>query len=72
MTNPLALIIEDHKDLAEIFTRALQHAEFDTETIKDGTVALARLAAVVPVRGGIRLASTQYLRWRNPESNSDR
>ena len=48
MINPLALIIEDDENLAEVFRYALQNAEFETETIQDGNVALDRLAAVVP------------------------
>ena len=48
MTKPLALIIEDDKDLADIFTIALQSADFETETIEDGQKALERLAEVVP------------------------
>jgi DNA-binding response OmpR family regulator len=48
MSNPLALIIEDDKDLATIFTAALKIAQFETETITDGRDALARLAEVTP------------------------
>jgi len=48
MAQPLALIIEDDPNQADIFTMALQAAEFDTETIEDGQTALARLAEVVP------------------------
>lgn len=48
MKNPLAVIIEDDQNLAQIFTYALQDAEFETETIQDGGLALARLASVVP------------------------
>ena len=45
---PLALIIEDEVDLADIFTSALQAAGLETETITDGEAALARLADIVP------------------------
>ncbi len=48
MIKPLALIIEDDKNLADIFTLSLQAAEFETETIEDGRTALARLAEVTP------------------------
>ena len=48
MTNPLALIIEDNKQLATIFAQTLQLAEFKTETIFDGTTSLARLAETIP------------------------
>lgn len=48
MTKPLALIIEDDENLAFIFTLALQGAEFETETILDGRVALERLAEITP------------------------
>jgi DNA-binding response OmpR family regulator len=49
MTNPLALIIEDNEKLADIYSLALQAAEFDTEIIHDGKTALARLAEIQPV-----------------------
>lgn len=49
MTNPLALIIEDDADLANIFAEALQAAEFATEIIAAGDVALERLRVTVPV-----------------------
>jgi DNA-binding response OmpR family regulator len=45
---PLAFIIEDERELAELFARALQMAEFDTEIIRNGNAALARLATTVP------------------------
>ncbi len=48
MSNPLALIIEDDENQAELFTIALQAALFDTETIMDGQKALDRLTEVVP------------------------
>jgi len=48
MKNPLAVIIEDDQNQAQIFTYALQDAEFETETFQDGGLALARLASVVP------------------------
>ncbi len=48
MTNHLALIIEDDQKLAAIFAQALQMAEFETEIIHDGEMALARLAETRP------------------------
>jgi DNA-binding response OmpR family regulator len=45
---PLALIIEDDQEQADIFAQALERAEFETEIIYDGTAALERLAAVTP------------------------
>lgn len=45
---PLALIIEDDDDAADIFTEALQEAELETEVIKDGLVALHRLKTTIP------------------------
>jgi len=44
MTKNLALVIEDDEDLSEIFTKALEKAGFEVETIRDGKVAQARLA----------------------------
>ena len=49
MSNPLALIIEDDKDLARIFSEALLQAAFETEIIRDGQAALDRLAEVTPM-----------------------
>jgi len=46
--NELALIIEDDPDLAAIFTEALQAADYQTETIRDGQEARQRLRQVVP------------------------
>jgi two-component system phosphate regulon response regulator PhoB len=48
MTKPLALIIEDDPRLAGIFTYALQAAGFETEMIRDGQTAQARLAGTTP------------------------
>jgi DNA-binding response OmpR family regulator len=48
VSNPLALIIEDDIDLANIFTEAVQNADFEVESIQDGEQALARLASIVP------------------------
>lgn len=48
MNKPLALIVEDEKDLSDIFAEALQHADFATEIVRDGQLALNRLAEIVP------------------------
>jgi DNA-binding response OmpR family regulator len=48
MSQPLALIIEDEADLAEIFSQALRAAGFTTEIARDGRQALERLAGIVP------------------------
>ena len=45
---PLALIVEDYEDQAIIFTKALERAGFETETIMDGQLAQQRLAEIVP------------------------
>jgi two-component system phosphate regulon response regulator PhoB len=48
MVKNLALVIEDDLDLSEIFTKALQSAGFEVETILDGKNAEERLKEVVP------------------------
>ncbi len=48
MPENLALVIEDDIDLSEIFTRALETAGFDVETIRDGQIARERLGNVIP------------------------
>jgi DNA-binding response OmpR family regulator len=48
MAKNLALVIEDDMDLSEIFTKALQAADFEVETIHDGQIAEERLKEVVP------------------------
>ena len=48
MTNPLALIIEDDDQLANIFSIAFQDAAFETEIVRDGRSALERLAQTIP------------------------
>jgi DNA-binding response OmpR family regulator len=48
MAKNLALVIEDDKDLSEIFSRALQQAGFEVESIMDGKTAEARLKDIVP------------------------
>jgi DNA-binding response OmpR family regulator len=43
-----ALVVEDHVDSAIIFSEAVKQAGFEAETVRDGQVALERLAAVEP------------------------
>lgn len=49
MSPPLALIVEDERMLAEIFSTALRMAGFATESILDGRAAVQRLAEIEPV-----------------------
>lgn len=48
MSNPFALIVEDDYDLSIIFSQALNGAGFETEIIRSGDTALARLAVTTP------------------------
>jgi DNA-binding response OmpR family regulator len=49
MNEPLlALIIEDDEDLSFIFAEAMRVAGFEPENIRDGQVAMKRLAEVTP------------------------
>ncbi len=48
MNKPLALIIEDEDDLAEIYSVALQGGGFETEVIRDGKAAIERLNGAPP------------------------
>lgn len=45
---PLALIIEDDEDQNLVFTKALEMAGYDTESIRDGITAQKRLTEIVP------------------------
>ena len=45
---PIALIIEDDEDLSIIFSEALNAAGFQTETIRNGRLAIERLGVVTP------------------------
>lgn len=45
---PLALIVEDDEDLSVIFTEALSAAGFETETARNGQLALDRLHVITP------------------------
>jgi len=49
MSKPLALVIEDDPDLSEIFSMTLRGGGFETEVIRDGQLALNRLAGTPPV-----------------------
>ena len=46
---PLALIIEDHPDIAEMMAASVEAAGFQTEVIRHGQTALQRLGEVTPV-----------------------
>ena len=48
MEKPLALVIEDDKDVAELFSLVLESKGFETEIIRTGRVALALLTVVEP------------------------
>ena len=48
MSGRSALIIEDNREMAIIFSQALQAAGFATGIIEDGDQALARLAITTP------------------------
>jgi DNA-binding response OmpR family regulator len=48
MSNPVALVIEDDRDLATLFAIALRMAGVETEIFYAGDTALARLAVLVP------------------------
>jgi CheY-like chemotaxis protein len=48
MDNQLALVIEDNKDLATIFSLALEMAGFETEIMQAGDAAITRLAELEP------------------------
>jgi two-component system phosphate regulon response regulator PhoB len=48
MARPLAFVVEDDRDLATIFSEALQAAGCKAEVITSGDRALERLDAVVP------------------------
>ncbi len=45
---PIALIVEDDPSQADIFTTALQHTDYEVETITDGQAALDWLAESTP------------------------
>jgi two-component system OmpR family response regulator len=43
MNPPLALVVEDDRDLSDIFSQAMMVAGYQTEVIQDGKLALQRL-----------------------------
>lgn len=48
MSDPLALIVEDHEDHTIIFNSAFGMAGFETEVVTDGAIAKERLSEVIP------------------------
>ena len=48
MINPRALIVEDDKDVSELYRHVLESLGFETEVIRTGEAASARLTAIVP------------------------
>jgi CheY-like chemotaxis protein len=44
----LAIIVEDDEDLATIFTEALQSADYQVETLRDGLLAQKRITQIEP------------------------
>ncbi len=48
MIKPLAFVIEDTDDIAQVFRTAMEKAGYEFEIIPDGGLALKRLAEVVP------------------------
>jgi DNA-binding response OmpR family regulator len=44
----VALVIEDHRDISTLFGMVLEEAGFQTEIIRTGSAAVARLAEIVP------------------------
>jgi len=47
-SKPLALIVEDEDQLADIFTQAMKLADFETQTIADGQKAIEALSNLIP------------------------
>jgi DNA-binding response OmpR family regulator len=45
---PFSLIVEDDEDLSVIFAEALKSAGFETEMVRNGRVAMGRLAEISP------------------------
>jgi DNA-binding response OmpR family regulator len=48
MGKPLALVVEDEKDISVIFAKALQAAGFETEVVHSGDVAITWLSSNIP------------------------
>ena len=68
MTNPLALIIEDDENLANLFTQTLQLAEFETETIQDPLGAPELAWCPDPWGEGARQVSSGSVWLRRPKA----
>jgi DNA-binding response OmpR family regulator len=47
-TKPLALVIEDDKNLALAFAEAVEEADFEVEILYDGKTAMERLTETTP------------------------
>lgn len=45
---PFALIIEDDQKIATVFANALETVGYETEIVRDGQLALTRLAVTIP------------------------
>ncbi|HEX2621208.1 MAG TPA: response regulator [Phototrophicaceae bacterium] len=48
MSKPVALVIDDDKNLSEVFSMALDHAGFETEIINDSTQAMEYITTRKP------------------------
>lgn len=48
MNNPLAFVIEDDEAQADLFFEALQKAGFEVEVVRDGKMAISKLATSIP------------------------
>ena len=48
MSNLVALVIEDHRDISALFRVVLEEAGFKTEIIQTGDEAVTRLTEVIP------------------------
>lgn len=48
MSKPVAFVIEDEPDIAQLFMLALEDADFATEVVHNGQRALERLREIVP------------------------
>lgn len=48
MGDAVALVIEDHRDIAALFRMVLEEAGFRTEVIRSGDEAVTRLGEIVP------------------------
>lgn len=48
MTRPLTLVIEDHKEIAEVFAAILEIEGYEVEMVKNGETAVKRLTETTP------------------------